>query len=575
MANSLRQKLVDLLVETCGVDRTKLEAALKSPKAREKTLSQLLVEEGLVSQQDLLATLAEGLHLPPINLSRYQIDPALSEVVSERMARQYRVVPVSRIGNRLSVAMADPMNILALDDLAMTTLLEISPVIAAERDVDQAIQKLYHPGFSLEALNTGSQAAFMGGSEEMEEEFSSEEDVVDLTAFGMAGQKAPIVKVVDMMIVEALKARASDIHVEPYEQDIRIRYRVDGSLIEVFRLPKRHQNALVTRLKILSKLDITENRLPQDGRFKVRSENREVDFRVSVLPISFGNKVVMRVLDKGNLSVGLEKLGLLPESRVAFEKAVVRPYGMLLITGPTGSGKSTTLYSVLAQMNQPVRNIMTIEDPVEYQVEGITQVQVNPEIGLTFPSTLRSFLRQAPDVVLVGEIRDGETADIAIKASLTGQVVLSTLHTNDASSSITRLIDMGVDPFLLASSLIFVAAQRLCRQVCPRCKVPDQVQPERLKAAGLKLEKDQLLYKGQGCSYCRQTGFRGRFAILEAMLVDDVIREMIIARKSSDEIKTYAAEHGMRTLRQEGLVHLLAGRTSFDEVQRVTSEDEE
>ncbi len=569
--------MIELLVTTRGVDRAKLEAALKSPKAKERTLSQLLVEEGLVSQQDLLATLAEGLQMPPINLARYKIDPSLAQIVPERMALQYRVVPVSKIGNRLSVAMSDPLNVLALDDLAMTTSFEISPVIAAERDIEEAIQKLYHAGSALDGLTTDSPGEFLVGrdAEGAERKKDDNEDVVDLTALGMAGQKAPIVKVVDMMIVEALKARASDIHLEPYEKDLRVRYRVDGALQEAFRLPKKNQNALVTRLKILSKLDITENRLPQDGRFKVRSENREVDFRVSVLPISFGNKVVMRILDKSNLSAGLEKLGLLPGSRAAFEKAVGRPYGMLLITGPTGSGKSTTLYSVLAQMNEPGRNIMTIEDPVEYQVDGITQVQVNTEIGLTFPSTLRSFLRQAPDVVLVGEIRDGETADIAIKASLTGQIVLSTLHTNDAPSSISRLIDMGADPFLLASSLVFVAAQRLCRQICPRCKAPEEVQPDRLKAAGIKLEKGQVLYKGKGCAYCRKTGYRGRFAILEAMLVDDPIREMIIARKSAADIKAYAMQHGMQTLRQEGLVHLLAGKTCFDEVLRVTSEDEE
>ncbi|MCM8812023.1 MAG: Flp pilus assembly complex ATPase component TadA [Candidatus Omnitrophica bacterium] len=575
MAESLRKRVIDLLVSQKKLDRSKLEEILQSPRAKEKSLGQLLVDEGVVSQQELLSTLAQGLQMPPISLARYEIDPALAQIVPERMARQHRVVPVSRIGNRLSVAMADPLNVLALDDLAMTTLLEISPVIATERDVEQAIQKLYHPESSLEAISAESQTDLMeeagleiGGKE------SGDEDVVDLTAFGMAGQKAPIVKVVDMMIVEALKARASDIHIEPYEQEVRVRYRVDGGLIDAFHLPKRHQNALTTRLKILSKLDITENRLPQDGRFKVRSENREVDFRVSVLPISFGNKIVMRVLDKSNLSVGLEKLGLLPESRAAFEKAIGRPYGMILITGPTGSGKSTTLYSVLAQMNDPGRNILTIEDPVEYQVEGITQVQVHPQIGLTFPSALRSFLRQAPDVVLVGEIRDGETADIAIKASLTGQIVLSTLHTNDAPSSITRLIDMGVDPFLLASSLIFVAAQRLCRQICPRCKVPDEAAPSRLKSLGIVLEKGQEVYKGKGCAYCRKTGYRGRFAILEAMLVDDRIREMIIARKSSDEIKAYAVSSGMRTLRQEGIVHLLQGRTSVDELQRVTSEDE-
>jgi len=397
------------------------------------------------------------------------------------------------------------------------------------------------------------------------EKEKSEEEVMDLTPFGMAGQRGPIVRVVDLMLTDALKARASDLHVEPYEKEVRVRYRVDGALVEAFTLPKRHQSALVTRLKIMSRLDITENRLPQDGRFKVRLDGREVDFRVSVLPTSFGNKVVLRVLDRGNLSVGLDELGFLPGSLAAFHKAIERPYGMILVTGPTGSGKSTTLYSVLTEMNEPGRNIVTVEDPVEYQVEGVTQVQVNPEIGLTFSSVLRAFLRQAPDVVLVGEIRDVETADIAIKASLTGQIVLATLHTNDAPSAITRLINMGVDPFLLASSLIFVAAQRLCRQLCPRCKVPDAVKTELLKG--------KKLYRGKGCPYCRATGFRGRFAILEAMLLDDALREMIITRKPLDDLRTYCFSHGMKSLRQEGMEHALSGRTSLEEVLKVTAED--
>lgn len=566
MPQSMRERVFELLVTTKGIDRSRLEKLLKSPGSREKSLGCLLVEEGLISQEELLVTLSQGLQIPPINLSRYKMDPFLSVLVPERVARLYRVVPVSRIGNRLTVAMADPLNVLALDDLNLLTGLEIDPVIAADRDIEEAIRQLYNAADSIETLS--------GRGEEVEQiQAGEQEDVVDLTAFGMTGKRAPIVKVVDMMITEALRSRASDIHVEPYEKEVRIRYRVDGTLTEGFRLPKKHQNPLITRLKIMSKLDITENRLPQDGRFKVRSENREVDFRVSVLPISFGNKVVMRLLDKSNLTVGLEKMGLLPESMATFQKALTRPYGMILMTGPTGSGKSTTLYAILGQLNDPGRNILTIEDPVEYQLDGVTQVQVNPEISLTFSNALRAFLRQAPDVVLVGEIRDGETADIAIKASLTGQIVLSTLHTNDAATAIPRLTDMGVDPFLLASSLVFVAAQRLCRQLCPRCKVEEDLKPSLLKELALKLPEGKKLYRGQGCPYCRNTGFRGRFAIVEAMLVDDSLREMIITRRPADEIKSYAASHGMRTLRQEGLEHCLGGRTSLEEIVRVTSEE--
>lgn len=568
MATSLREKVINILVESRGLDRKKLQDLLGSTRARNKSLGQILTEEKLITQQDLLAVLSRGLAIPAIRLSRYKLDPALTELVPERIAKQYRLIPVSRLGKTLSVAMADPLNVLALDDLAMLTSMEISPVIASEKEVDQAIRNLYQS--AADQLGAFLESA---PAEEGEPAGAEAEEVMELTAFGMEGKRAPIVKVVDLMIAEAVRARASDIHVEPYEEEVRVRYRVDGSLQEAFRVAKKFQNAFLTRLKIMAQMDITENRVPQDGRFKARLENKEIDFRVSALPISFGNKVVMRLLDKSNLSLGLDQLGLLPDSLAAFKKATSRPYGMILVTGPTGSGKSTTLYSVLAEMNQPVRNILTIEDPVEYQLDGVTQVQVNPEIGLTFANALRSFLRQAPDVILVGEIRDGETADIAIKASLTGQIVLSTLHTNDASSAITRLTDMGVDPFLLSSSLIFVAAQRLCRQICPRCRVSDEAGAEKLKALGAKLPAGKTLTRGKGCTYCRKTGFRGRFAILEAMLVDDRVREMMIARRSPDEIKAYCIGHGMRSLRQEGLEHCLAGRTTPEEIVRVTSEE--
>ncbi|MBI3322667.1 MAG: Flp pilus assembly complex ATPase component TadA [Candidatus Omnitrophica bacterium] len=570
MAISLTQRVMDMLTQHPGVNRLKLEEIMRSPRARGRRLSQVLIEEGVVGQQTLLEILSRGLGFPAINLARYQVDPALAEVVPEKIARQYHLVPISKLGNVLSVAMSDPLNVVALDDLLLSTNFEITPLIAAEKDVEEAIHKLYQSGPT--AAQTVSAAAGSAAESAEAEALEEQQEVIDLTPFGMAGQKAQIVKVVDLMITDALKARASDIHVEPYEQELRVRYRIDGALVEAFRLPAKHRNALITRLKIMSKMDITENRLPQDGRFKVRTENREVDFRVSMLPISFGNKVVMRVLDKSNLSMGLKQLGFLPESNAAFLKAVSRPYGMILMTGPTGSGKSTTLYSCLAEMNDPGKNILTVEDPVEYQVDGITQVQVNSEIGLTFAGALRAFLRQAPDIVLVGEIRDAETADIAIKASLTGQIVLSTLHTNDAPTAVTRLTDMGVDPFLLASSLIFVAAQRLCRQVCARCKVAYQPEPSVLKQLGEPLPKGKALYRGKGCPFCRNTGFRGRFAILEAMLLDDPIREMIITRRSPDEIKAYCVAHGMRTLRQEGLEHCWAERTTLEEVLRVTSE---
>ncbi|MBI4228057.1 MAG: Flp pilus assembly complex ATPase component TadA, partial [Candidatus Omnitrophica bacterium] len=372
-AVSLRQRFVDLLVSKHGISRAKLDEILAAPHASDKGVGALLVERGLITQQALVAALAEGLAIPPINLAKYTIDPSLAQLVPERIVRQYHIVPVSKIGRHLTVAMADPLNVLALDDVATLTSLETIPVIASGQAIEQAIRQLYqNPTDQLETFMAHA-------SEETAKASASGEEVMDLTAFGMAGMKAPIVKVVDLMIAEALKARASDIHVEPYEQEVRVRYRVDGALQEAFRVPKRYQSAFVTRLKIMAQVDITENRLPQDGRFKVRMDNREVDFRVSVLPISFGNKLVLRALDKSNLSLSLDALGLLPDSLEAFRQAVARPYGMILVTGPTGSGKSTTLYSVLGQMNEPGRNILTVEDPVEYQVDGITQVQVNPE----------------------------------------------------------------------------------------------------------------------------------------------------------------------------------------------------
>ena len=574
MVISLKQKVVDLLAERYGIDRSRLEALVQSPKMKGRTFAQLLVEEGLIGQQELLAVLAQGLGFPPIRLARCQIEPSLAELIPERVARQYGLVPVSRIGSQLSVAMSDPLNVLALDDLTLLTSFEISPMIAAERDVGEAIQRLYQrPEQKLDSLLSDGGKKEVSSPPEDGPALLDEESVIDLSPFGMAGKRAPIVQVVNLMLTDALRARASDIHLEPQENEVRVRYRIDGSLTEAFRLPKKNQNALITRLKIMSQLDITENRLPQDGRFKVRTDSREVDFRVSILPASCGNKAVLRILDKGNLQAGLEQMGFLPHSLAAFKKAIARPYGLILVTGPTGSGKSTTLYSVLTEMNEPGRNILTVEDPVEYQLEGITQVQVNPEIGLTFAHVLRGFLRQAPDVVLVGEIRDAETADIAIKASLTGQIVLSTLHTNDAPSAVSRLIDMGVDPFLLASSLIFVAAQRLCRQICPRCRVSQEADPVLLRSVGLELPPGKKLYRGRGCPYCRGTGYHGRFAILEAMLLDDPLREMLITRRTLDEVKTYAQAHGMRTLRQEGLEHCLAGRTSLEEALRVTSEE--
>ena len=575
MPSNFQKTLMEMLVGSKRLTQAQLDSALARQRKTGENLSKILVSAGLIQPQDLMATLSRALNIPAIDLAKYRPDPEVAHLIPERLGRQYHAVPISKLGKRLTVAMADPMNIFAIDDLTLLTHYEVVPVLSNERDIQALLDGLYgkSPAAETAVTETESGATTPAATR-------PEEEVLDLSDVEATGAQAPVVKVVDAMISEALKRRASDIHVEPGERDLRIRYRVDGSLQEAFRLPKKYQNALVARLKILSKLDITEWRLPQDGRFRVRYQQREVDFRVSVLPIAHGSKVVLRILDRRNLAPNLDALGFLPSSLKAFKDASSRPYGMILVTGPTGSGKSTTLYSVLSQLNTPDRNIVTIEDPVEYQVSGITQIQAHPEIGLTFAAGLRSLLRQNPDVIMIGEIRDGETADIAIKSSLTGHLVLSTLHTNDAPSAITRLVDMGVEPFLIASSVVLVAAQRLCRQLCARCRVPSEVPPEVLERLGYSAtelrrrtgDQEVRWFAPKGCPRCAQQGYYGRFGILETMVVDETLREMIADQASSEALRTYAVGRGMRTLRQEGLEHAMAGRTSLEEVLHVTAE---
>ena len=486
--------------------------------------------------------MSKELNIPAINLSKYKADKDCVRLIPEGLARQYRVIAIGRFSGTLIVAMADPLNIFALDDLKALTKFNIEPVLSTETDILDAIDKLYGP-------EDRDMAGAIKNAEDSKLEFvSAAKEEFDISEAVLEGETPPIVKMVNLIIQEALKKRASDIHIESEEDYLRVRYRIDGNLQDALKVPKKNQNAVLARLKIMSGMNITESRMPQDGRFKVKLQKKEVDFRVSILPTSFGGKVVLRALDKSNLSIGLETLGFSLDTLARFKEAIAKPFGMILVTGPTGSGKSTTLYSVINKMNTPDKNIITIEDPVEYQVEGITQIQVNPEIGLSFANGLRSLLRQSPDIIMVGEIRDSETADIAIKASLTGQMVLSTLHTNDAPTAISRLIDMGVEPFLIASSVVLVAAQRLCRVICRACK-------------------------GKGCKKCNSTGYLGRIAILEALAIDDKVREMIIENASIDDIRAYAVSKGMKTLRDDGLEKVKSGITSMEEVLRVTAEE--
>ncbi|MBI2104233.1 MAG: Flp pilus assembly complex ATPase component TadA [Candidatus Omnitrophica bacterium] len=566
--SSFRERVAALLIAQQLVKPEQLAKLGADASRNGKSFARLLIDQGVVSESKLNELLSKEFGLPMISLEKYRMDPAVTRLIPERFARQYNLIALAKFGERLVVAMSDPMNIMAVDDLKALTQVAIDPVLASEVEIRRAIEQAYAQQEPAAAPDAAS-----GG----EGEAGSEDTIDTAVALLLSEQEntdAPIVQVLNLLVIEAMRSRASDIHVEPLADALRVRYRVDGRLVETHRFPKAVQNPMLTRLKIMSGLDITEWRIPQDGRFKVRLEEREVDFRVSILPITHGSKAVLRLLDKANLSIGLDHLGFLPQSIEQFKAAVQRPHGMILVTGPTGSGKSTTLYSVLTQLNQPTRNLITIEDPVEYQIEGITQVQIRPEAGLTFASGLRALLRQSPDIVMIGEIRDFETADIAMKASLTGQLVLSTLHTNDAASAVTRLIDMGVEPFLVASSVSLIEAQRLVRKLCAKCRQPFSPSPALLERLGVRPSKGTTFFEAKGCRLCHGTGYRGRMGIIEVFEVDERVRELIVSRAQSWEIKAHAVKAlGMVPLREDGLQKAALGLTTLEEVVAVTSEE--
>ncbi|MFH1782661.1 MAG: GspE/PulE family protein [Candidatus Omnitrophota bacterium] len=544
MAKSLVDKLIQTLLKKELLTEKDLKKAKDIQNKIGGTLSAILRKEKIVDENDLISTMSSVFDIPAVNLENYDIEKEAVNLIPERISRKYMVVGICKLSGTLVLAMADPLNIFAIDEVKMITKLNIEAVLSTETDILNTINKFY-------ASQESTFSDILKDDKEADVEvIAASEEEFDLSGAVSEGEAPPIVKIVDLVLIEALRKRASDIHIEPEERSVRVRYRVDGALHDALKIPKKNQNAVLARLKIMSGMDITESRLPQDGRFKIRIQKREVDFRVSALPTSFGSKIVLRALDKANLSVGLGKLGFSEYALSKFKEAIVKPFGMILVTGPTGSGKSTTLYSILNQLNTPEKNIITIEDPVEYQVEGITQIQVNSDIGLSFVTGLRSLLRQSPDVIMVGEIRDSETADIAIKASLTGQLVLSTLHTNDSASAIARLVDMGVEPFLISSSVILIVAQRLCRVACSKCKG-----------------------KAEGCKECSFTGYKGRNAILEVLDIDDEVRARIIDRVSTDDIKEYAVSKGMKTLREEAMEKYKQHITTLEEVMRVTSED--
>jgi len=561
--------LGDLLVAGGLITRDQLAQALRKQKGSTEKLGSILVRMHFINEDQLAGFLSQQYGVPSITLSSVNVESSVIQLLPGGIARRYDLLPIQRDGDSLTVAMADPVNVHAIDHVTFITGLRVLPVVAAQGAIREAIEKYYESGAGsmAEAMNTIS--SDLEGVEVVGDDEGSKMDVFELKE---SADEAPVVKLVNMVLVDAIQKGASDIHWEPYEKAFRVRFRIDGVLHEMLTPPKRLESAIVSRLKIMSSLDIAERRLPQDGRIKLRYHAREIDFRVSILPTIFGEKAVLRILDKDALQLDLTKLGFDPGALEHFEKVIRQPYGMILITGPTGSGKTTTLYSAIHTINSPEHNIMTAEDPVEYNLKGVNQVQINDSIGRTFSAALRAFLRQDPDVILVGETRDLETAQISIRAALTGHLVFSTLHTNDSPSTIARLIDMGIPPFLVASSLLLVMAQRLGRKVCKDCKEPYEVDEDSLLPYGHVLTgvgKTQF-YKGRGCATCSFTGMKGRVAIYEVMPVGHELRDMILKSASTSELRQVAQAQGMKTLRQAGLLKVLEGITTVDEVLRVT-----
>jgi type IV pilus assembly protein PilB len=567
MMVSYTPTLVDILKKTKAVPEADLKRAQELHQKSGKKLIHVLVDEGIIPEKDLVSMLSLGLKIPILDLASFKVDTNVLSVIPKKIAERYEVLPLAQIGSILTLATADPLDVTALDDIKKITRKTVRPVLVSHKDLIAAIENYYAEQIKFEEL--------LGGDLDPDSVEVLEEETVTAPDQQTAAD-APIIQMVDLILQEAIASRASDIHFEPYTHHLRIRYRIDGALRPAPSPPHNLYGALLTRIKIVSNLDITEKRLPQDGRFKTKFEGREIDFRVSVLPTYHGEKAVLRILDKTTIKSGLGTLGFSPKSIQRFQEAMSRPYGMILVTGPTGSGKSTTLYSVLNELNTKERNIMTIEDPVEYQIHGISQTQVNPDIGLTFANGLRSLLRQNPDIMLVGEIRDGETADIAVKAALTGHLVFSTLHTNNAAGAVTRLEDMGVEPFLISSSLIVATAQRLMRRICAQCKERAIISKTILESLpkGLKWIREAEAYRGKGCANCRNTGYRGRLAVMEVLPIDDEIQKMIIERKSSTDIDKAARQKGMKTLFEEAIEAFRKGYTTLEEVLRVTSYEE-
>ncbi|MBU1006304.1 MAG: Flp pilus assembly complex ATPase component TadA [Candidatus Omnitrophica bacterium] len=561
-----KDKLGQILLKEKIITEEELEKALDVQKKEHSKLGDVLVNLGLVSEKDIVVALAKQLSVPYASygkgLLRPQADQDLSKVVPEEYARRHMLLPISKHLNSLTVAFVDPLDLITIDNLRHMTGCEINPIIGTRSDIQRAIDEFYGKEDLLKDAISGSYEL-----EEFKVEKASSDQDLSLDELIARAEEAPVVKLVDLVLMQAIKDRASDIHIEPFKDKINIRYRIDGILYEI-PPPARHLlPAIVSRIKILANLDIAERRLPQDGAFLVKVENKGIDLRVSTIPAIYGEKVVMRILDKSSTPLDLNELGFEPQDLENFKKAINSPNGLILITGPTGSGKTTTLYAALNSIKSPHKNISTVEDPVEYKLDGINQVQIKPAIGLTFSSTLRAFLRQDPDVIMVGEIRDMETAQIGIRSSLTGHLVLSTLHTNDAPSAISRLIDIGIEPYLISASLILVGAQRLVRRLCPECKEAYEPTPKIISDFNIKQD---LLYKPKGCDYCSHTGYRGRIAIYEIIMVNDDLKELISRGAGLGEIKNMIKSTGIKLLLDSGIKKVEEGRTSIEEILSIT-----
>ncbi len=598
----MAERLGELLIKRNYITPEQLKKASDEQKLKGGRLESNLVRLGYIKEDELLSFLSAQYRVPSVKISKMEINPNVIKLVPSSISKKYFIIPINRVGPKLTLAMADPSNIVVIDEIKFMTGFNVEPVVASETEIIDAVKKYYGGGGSVAGLGTVN---FQSSDFDLDDDKANaategimlDEDVVDVDDFDKLvhgavdnvevvetdqnsdesiDMQGPIIKIVNGILIKAIRLGASDIHFEPYERTFRVRYRVDGVLRRDMALPIQIKNAMTSRLKIMARLDIAEKRLPQDGRIKLRmGKGREMDFRVSSIPVLYGEKVVLRLLDKSALQLDMAKLGFEESSLADLKASIHKPVGMILVTGPTGSGKTTTLYSALSELNKESENIITAEDPIEYNFMGINQVQMHEEIGLTFASSLRSFLRQDPDIIMVGEIRDFETAQIAVQAALTGHLVLSTVHTNDAPGTISRLIDMGIEPFLISSAIILILAQRLIRKICMECREPVKVHPQLLIDLGIPPDEVKSLtaYKGKGCSLCNNTGYKGRVGLYEVMPMKEEIKELVLSRASTSEIKKEAIRLGVKTLRQSGIAKIKEGLTTIEEVLRSTIED--